>query len=318
MMNGKYLLDDKKIWVAGHKGMVGSAIVRRLKSEKCQIVSVDSSDVDLTRQQEVEDWIQESRPDVVFLAAGKVGGIHANNTYPADFIYQNLMIESNVINSAAKCGVEKLLFLGSSCIYPRDIAQPMRESSLLSGALEKSNEWYAIAKIAGIKMCEAFRKQHSCDFISAMPTNLYGPEDNFHSQNSHVPAALLTRFSDAVLSGHQHVDVWGTGRVRREFLHVDDLADACVFLMTNYSDVELVNVGVGEDVSIAEFAELIAGVVGFKGEIRFDASRPEGTPRKLLDTKKINELGWKARISLKEGMIMYYKWFKENQGRLRK
>tara|TARA_R110000868_G_C10971850_1_gene770120 strand:+ start:2475 stop:3428 length:954 start_codon:yes stop_codon:yes gene_type:complete len=317
-MNGKYLLDDKKIWVAGHKGMVGSAIVRRLKSEKCQIVSVDSSDVDLTRQQEVEDWIQESRPDVVFLAAGKVGGIHANNTYPADFIYQNLMIESNVINSAAKCGVEKLLFLGSSCIYPRDIAQPMRESSLLSGALEKSNEWYAIAKIAGIKMCEAFRKQHSCDFISAMPTNLYGPEDNFHSQNSHVPAALLTRFSDAVLSGHQHVDVWGTGRVRREFLHVDDLADACVFLMTNYSDVELVNVGVGEDVSIAEFAELIAGVVGFKGEIRFDASRPEGTPRKLLDTKKINELGWKARISLKEGMIMYYKWFKENQGRLRK
>ena len=317
-MQEKKNLDGKKVWVAGHKGMVGAAIVRRLKTENCQIVYADRTVLDLTNQSAVQRWVSCNKPDFVFLSAGKVGGIHANNMYPAEFIYQNLMIEANVIDACAKAEVEKLLFLGSSCIYPRDVAQPMQENALLSGALEGTNQWYAIAKIAGIKMCEAYRKQYKCDFVSAMPTNLYGPEDNFHPENSHVPAALLLRFFDAVMNGQAAVNVWGTGNVRREFLHVDDLADACVYLMKSYSDDELINVGVGADISISEFAHMIADTVGFKGDIHFDASQPEGTPRKLLDTTKINNLGWKAQISLKDGLRKYYQWFLANQERLRK
>lgn len=313
----KFDLYGKRVFVAGHGGMVGSAIVRRLKQEHCTILSASRGQLDLTQQNSVMAWFSEHKPDVLFIAAGKVGGIFANDTLPAEFIYENLMIEANLIEAAHKYNLEKLLFLGSSCIYPRDANQPISEASLLTAPLEESNQWYAIAKIAGIKMCQAYRKQHGSDFISAMPTNLYGPGDNFHPQYSHVPAALLKRFHDAKCSGDQNVSVWGSGAVRREFLHVDDLADACIFLMKNYSNDSHVNVGTGSDIKISEFAQIIQQTVKFAGEIVYDTTKQDGTPRKVLDVSKINALGWKAKIALETGLERYYQWFLSNQAALR-
>ena len=297
--------------------MVGGAIVRRLAREDCEILTVRRGEVDLTRQAETEDWMAEHRPQAVFLAAGRVGGIHANNAYPADFLYDNLAIETNIIRMAHRTGVEKLLFLGSSCIYPREAPQPVAEPSLLSGPLESTNEWYAIAKIAGVKLCQAYRRQHGCDFISAMPTNLYGPGDNFNLETSHVPAALLRRFHEAKLAGAVEVEVWGTGRPRREFMYVEDAADACVHLMRHYSGEGHVNVGTGVDVSIAEFADLVRATVGFQGRIAFDPSRPDGTPRKVLDVSELRRLGWTAPTALQDGLRLYYDWFLANAASLR-
>ena len=311
-------LTAKRVWVTGHRGMVGSAVVRRLSSEPCEILTTGKGELDLRRQADVEAWMAANRPQVVVMAGAKVGGIHANNTYPADFIYDNLTIETNTIRAAAETGVEKLLFLGSSCIYPREASQPISEDSLLSGPLEPTNEWYALAKIAGIKLCQAYRRQHDCDFISTMPTNLYGPGDNFHPVDSHVPAALLRRFHEAKETGLDEVTVWGTGQPRREFLHVDDLADACVFLLKHYSDEPQVNVGTGEDITIAEFAEAVRKVVGWEGRLVFDTSRPDGTPRKVLDVSRLTGLGWRASIGLEEGLRGYYRWFLDNIDQLRK
>jgi len=293
--------------------MVGSSIVRRLASENCEVLTVEKKEIDLTRQKEVEEWLALNQPDVIFLAAAKVGGIKANDTLPAEFLYDNLMIETNIINAAYKIDIEKLLFLGSSCIYPRDASQPMSENTLLTGPLEKTNEWYAVAKIAGIKLCQAYRVQYGSDFISVMPSNLYGPGDNFHPEYSHVPAALIKRFHEAKIAGSSVVTVWGTGTPKREFLHVDDLADACIFLMKHYSDFSHINVGTGTDITIRDFAEVIKRVVDYEGDIIFDTSRPDGTPRKVLDVSKINKLGWQAHISLDEGLEQYYTWFKTNQ-----
>jgi GDP-L-fucose synthase len=312
-----FSLKGKRVWVAGHRGMAGNAIVRRLKKEDCEILSVDRSELDMRRQAGVEDWVARNRPDAIFLAAARVGGILANDTYPATFIYDNLQIETNIIHAAWQSKVEKLLFLGSSCIYPKEAPQPIPEEALLTSSLEPTNEWYAIAKIAGIKLCQAYRRQYGCDFISAMPTNLYGPNDNFHPDTSHVPAALTRRFHEAKVQGHAEAVVWGSGRPQREFLHVDDLADACVFLMQNYSDAMPINVGSGSDVTIANFAELIRKSVGFTGRIVFDTGRPDGTPRKLLDSSRLRQLGWTPRISLEEGLPRYYAWFLEHGDRLR-
>ncbi len=312
-----YSLSGKRVWVAGHRGMVGSAIVRRLAGEECEVLTAPRDRVDLTRQAETEDWMAAARPQAIFLAAGRVGGIHANDSYPANFIYENLAIEANIIHAAHKIGAEKLLFLGSSCIYPRDAAQPMTESALLTGPLEPTNEWYAIAKIAGIKLCQAYRRQHRCDFISAMPTNLYGPGDNFHPQNSHVPAALLRRFHEAKRAGAAEVVVWGTGRPLREFMYVEDAADACVHLMRQYSGEDHVNVGTGSDVSIADFAGLVRATVGFEGKIAFDTSRPDGTPRKVMDVSALKALGWAAPTSLAAGLKQYYQWFLANIAEIR-
>jgi GDP-L-fucose synthase len=289
--------------------MVGSAIARRLASEDCEIVTVSHREVDLTRQTEVEQWMTAAKPQAIFLAAAKVGGINANNTYAAEFLYENIAIEANVIHAAYRNDVEKLLFLGSSCIYPREAPQPIPESALLTGPLEETNQWYAVAKIAGVKLCQAYRRQYGCDFISAMPTNLFGPGDNFHPENSHVPAALLRRFHEAKTSGARQVTVWGSGNPRREFLHVDDLADGCVFLMKTYSDDDLVNIGTGTDVTIRTFAEAIAKVVGYSGELVYDRSRPDGTPQKLMDVSKMTGLGWTARTALEDGLGRYYQWF---------
>ncbi|MBE0533518.1 MAG: GDP-L-fucose synthase [Rhodospirillales bacterium] len=307
----------KRVWVTGHRGMVGSAVVRRLSRESCDILTADRAALDLRRQAEVEAWMAVNRPQVVVIAAAKVGGIHANATYPADFLYDNLAIEANVIHAASKSGAEKLLFLGSSCIYPREAPQPMPEEALLSGPLEPTNEWYAVAKIAGIKLCQAYRRQHGCDFISAMPTNLYGPGDNFHPTDSHVPAALLRRFHEAKETGLSEVTIWGSGRPRREFLHVDDLADACVFLLNAYSDDLHVNVGTGEDVTIAEFAEMVRRVVGWEGRLVCDASRPDGPPRKVLDVSRLTAMGWRAKTPLEEGLRGYYRWFLDNIDHIR-
>ena len=279
-------LRKKRVYVAGHKGMAGSAIVRRLASEGCEIVTADRQTLDLTDQVATERWLAKTKPDAVFLAAGHVGGIHANDAFPADFIVDNLAIGLNVIRGSFKAGVRKLLALGSSCIYPKLAPQPMSENALLTGPLEPTNEWYAIAKIAAIKLCEAYRKQHGADFISVMPTNLYGPGDNYHPENSHVPAALIRRFHEGKLNGAPTVTVWGTGTPRREFLCSDDLADACVFVMKYYSDACFINIGVGEDVPIAHFAQLVSDTVGYKGKIVFDTSRPDGPPQKLLDVSK--------------------------------
>ena len=286
--------------------MVGSALVRRLGLEGCEILTVKRPDFDLRRCEQVDKWMAMMRPDAVFLAAGKVGGIHANSTYPADFIADNLAIALNVIHGAHECGVQKLLFLGSSCIYPRLAPQPITEEALLSGPLEPTNQWYAIAKIAGIKLCEAYRLQHGADFISVMPTNLYGPGDNYHPENSHVPAGLIRRFHEAKVAADPSVTVWGTGSPRREFLAVDDLADACVFLMKHYSDAGFLNIGSGEEITIADFALLIAKVVGYRGRITFDSSRPDGMPRKLLDVSKITSLGWRAKTPLEDGLRQMY------------
>lgn len=310
-----FSLAGKRIYVAGHKGMVGAAIVRRLASEDCAVLVADRSEVDLTRQEETERWLEREKPDVIFLAAARVGGIQANSSLPADFIVDNLAIALNVIRGAFLAGIGKLLFLGSSCIYPRLAPQPMPEWALLTGPLEPSNEWYAIAKIAGIKIAQAYRKQHGADFISAMPTNLYGAGDNYHPEHSHVPAALIRRFHEAKLVNAPSVTVWGTGTPRREFLAVDDLADACVFLMKNYSGDEIINVGSGQEVTIKEFAEIVAQTVGYQGAISFDTSRPDGTPRKLLDISRLKGLGWVAQTSLRDGIQAAYEDFIAGGGR---
>jgi GDP-L-fucose synthase len=299
-------LRGKKVFVAGHRGMVGSALVRRLASEGAEILTVPRSEVDLRDQAAVFDWFAKKRPQAVFLAAAKVGGIVANNTLRAEFIYDNLILAANVIHAAHQNGVEKLMFLGSSCIYPKLAPQPLREDSMLTGPLEETNEPYAIAKIAGIKLVEAYRSQYGSDFINVMPTNLYGPGDNYHPEYSHVVAALIRRFHEAKGSGSSNVVVWGTGTPRREFLYVDDLADACVHLMKTYSSDELVNIGTGKDVTIAEFARVVAGVVGYTGAISYDPSRPDGTPQKLLDVSRLARLGWKASTSLKDGLKLAY------------
>jgi len=292
-----------KIFVAGHRGMVGSAIVRKLQEEGyTNLVLRTSSELDLRNQSLVTDFFASEKPEYVFLVAAKVGGILANNTYRADFLYENLMIESNVIHQSHVLGVKKLLFLGSSCIYPKLAPQPLKEESLLSGFLEQTNEPYAIAKIAGIKLCENYRRQYGCDFISAMPTNLYGPNDNYDINNSHVIPALIRKFHEAKINNSPKVEVWGSGRPMREFLHVDELAEACLFLMGNYSDLEFVNIGTGEDLSIKELAELIAKIIQFTGEIVWDTSKPDGTPRKLMNVTKIHNLGWRHKRSLEEGI----------------
>ncbi|MEE4348781.1 MAG: GDP-L-fucose synthase [Pacificimonas sp.] len=297
-----YDLTGQRVFVAGHRGMVGSAICRRLRTAGCETLTAPRDDVDLVRQHDVEQWFDRNRPDAVFLSAARVGGIHANATYPADFLYDNLMIEANIIRAAAQYGTRKLLFLGSSCIYPKHAEQPIRENSLLTGPLEPTNEWYAIAKIAGVKLCEAFRHQHGCDFISAMPTNLYGTGDNYHPLNSHVLPALIRRFDEAVQGGAPAVTIWGTGTPLREFMHADDVADALVFLMENYSGPEPVNVGSGQEVSIRELAGLVAQSTGFTGEIDLDPSKPDGTPRKLMDSSRLTAMGWTPRIALAEGI----------------
>ena len=306
-----------KSFVAGHKGLVGSAICRQLQTEGIEAIVADRSDLDLLDSAAVDAWFAERDLDEVYLAAAKVGGIHANDTYPAEFIRDNLVIQNNVIHAAWKSGVKKLLFLGSSCIYPKLAEQPMSEDSLLSGPLEPTNEWYAIAKIAGIKMCQAYRKQYDFDAISAMPTNLYGPGDNFDLANSHVLPALMRKFHEARNSGAPNVEVWGSGTPRREFLHVNDLADACVFLMKSYSSPEIVNIGWGKDVSILDLAQLIKGVVGFDGKIVFDSSKPDGTPRKLLDTSRMQSLGWTPSISLIDGLQDTYAWFRKSEAHIR-
>ena len=294
---------------------MGSAIVRRLATENAFILVADRSLLDLTNQKATEDWLEQRRPDAIFLAAGMVGGIYANNTYPADFITNNLAIALNVIRGAHKVGVKKLLALGSSCIYPKFAPQPITEDALLTGPLEPTNEWYAVAKIAAIKLCEAYRKQHGCDFVSVMPTNLYGLNDNYHPKNSHVPAALIRRFHEAKLANTPTVTVWGSGTPRREFLFADDAADACVFVMKNYSEIGFLNIGTGEDVPISKFAELIADVVGYNGKIAYDTSRPDGTPRKLLDVSKIKKLGWAAQTKLRDGLARAYADFLAMGGR---
>jgi GDP-L-fucose synthase len=289
-----YNLKGKKVWVAGDNGMVGRALVRRLADEDCEILTVGRGKVDLRRQLDVESWIADAKPNAVFVAAAKVGGILANDRYPADFLYDNLMIEANIIHAAARIGIEKLLFLGSSCIYPKLAKQPMTEGQLLTGPLEPTNEWYAIAKIAGIKLCQAYRKQHGCNFISAMPTNLYGPGDNYDLETSHVIPALIRKMHEAKIGGSAKVEIWGTGTPRREFLYVDDLADALVFLMKHYCGYEHINVGTGKDMRIGELAVAVQKVVGYQGELVFNTSMPDGSPQKLLDISKLLELGWKA------------------------
>jgi GDP-L-fucose synthase len=301
-----------KIYVAGHRGMVGSAIVRKLRTlGQDNIVVRTSAELDLRNQQQVNGFFSSEKPAYVFLAAARVGGINANNTYRAAFIYDNLMIEANVIHAAYQCGVKKLLFLGSSCIYPKLAPQPLKEDSLLTGTLEYTNEPYAIAKIAGIKLCENYRLQYGCDFISVMPTNLYGPNDNYDLNNSHVLPALLRKIITAKKEGHTSVEIWGTGTPKREFLHVDDLAEACCFLMDHYNESELINVGTGEDVTIMELAKLVKDIVGYTGDITTNTSMPDGTPRKLMDVTKINQLGWKASLSLRDGISKVYEEIKD-------
>ncbi len=311
----EYALAGKRVAVVGHRGMVGSALVRRLALEDCEVRGLGREMADLRRQAEVEAWFASERPDLVFLAAAKVGGIGANSAYPADFIYDNLMIEANVFEAARRASVEKLVFLGSSCIYPKFAPQPIKEDALLSGPLEPTNEWYAVAKIAGIKLCQAYRRQHGCDFISAQPTNLYGPGDNFDLNASHVVPALMRKAHEAADRGTDTFVVWGSGTPKRELLHVDDLADALVFLAQFYSDDMPINVGSGQEVTIAELAQLIAAVVGFEGKVNFDASRPDGTPRKLLETSRLTGLGWSARTSLQDGLSSTYRWYRSSSPR---
>jgi GDP-L-fucose synthase len=314
MARTPFELKGKTVFVAGHRGMVGGALSRRLASEDVKLLTAARSEVDLRDQAAVNKWFAAMRPQVVFLAAAKVGGIAANNTLRAEFIYDNLIIATNVIQAAHVNGTEKLMFLGSSCIYPKFAAQPLREDSMLTGPLEPTNEPYAIAKIAGIKMVEAYRSQYGSDFINAMPTNLYGPGDNYHPEYSHVVAALIRRFHEAKAAGISNVVVWGTGTPRREFLYVDDMADACIHLMKTYSDQELVNIGTGQDITIAEFARVVAATVGYTGDISFDISKPDGTPRKLLDVGRLTGLGWRARTSLIDGIKLAYQAYLTEPG----
>lgn len=307
-------LSGKRIWVAGHKGMVGSAIMRRLAGEQCEVLTVDRATLDLTDQRAVLDWIQRARPDAVFMAAAQVGGILANATYPVDFLRDNLLIETAVMGAAQSAGVGKLLFLGSSCIYPKHASQPIREDALMTGPLEPTNQWYAVAKIAGIMLAQAYRQQHSCNFISAMPTNLYGPGDNFDPQGSHVVPALIRKAHEAKAKGTP-VTLWGTGTPLREFMYVDDCADACVFLMKTYSDAEHINIGTGSEISILDLARTVMQVVGYDGEIVTDATKPDGTPRKLMDNTKLHQLGWRPRTDLREGIAKAYAAFLAGEGR---
>jgi len=304
-----YDLKGKRVWVAGHRGMVGAALVRRLASEGCEVLTAARGDADLTRQGEVERWMEAHRPQAVFVAAAKVGGILANDTHPAEFLYENLLIEANIIHAAHRAQVEKLLFLGSSCIYPKLAPQPIHEDALLTGPLEPTNEWYAIAKIAGIKLCQAYRRQYGCDFISGMPTNLYGPGDNYDLNSSHVIPALIRKAHEAKMRGASEMVIWGSGTPRREFLHVDDCADALVLIMQRYSEDEHINVGSGEDLTILELAQAVCEVVGFDGTITRDLSKPDGTPRKLMAGDKLRALGWRPRISLRDGLADAYAAF---------
>lgn len=302
-------LKGKRVWVAGHRGMVGSAVVRRLAGEGCEVVTATRAQVDLREQGAVRVFMARAKPDAIVMAAAKVGGILANDSYPADFLYDNLIVEANVAEAAFRNGVAKLLFLGSSCIYPKLAPQPIAESALLTGPLEPTNEWYAIAKIAGIKLCQAYRRQHGCDFISAMPTNLYGPEDNFDLQSSHVLPALIRKAHEAKTAGAGEMQIWGTGSPRREFLHVDDCADALVHLLKTYSGDEHVNVGSGEDLTILELAHAVARTVGFEGGVTTDPSKPDGTPRKLMDAAKLRAMGWAPKVGLEAGLASTYRWF---------
>jgi GDP-L-fucose synthase len=310
--NPLFELRGRRVFVAGHRGMVGSAIVRRLAGEDCTILTAGRRELDLRGQAEVERWLSDHRPQVVIVAAATVGGIQANSTRPAEFLYDNLMIETNLIHGAYQAGTEKLLFLGSTCIYPRLAPQPVKEEHLLTGPLEPTNQWYAVAKIAGIKLCDAYRRQYGCDFISAQPTNLYGPFDNFDLVGGHVLPALMRRVHEAKERGAESVEIWGTGKPLREFLHVDDLADALVFLLEHYSAEGHVNVGTGEEVSIRQLAEIIAATAGYQGRLVFNTEKPDGTPRKLSDVSRLNALGWRARIGLREGITSTYRWFLDN------
>lgn len=307
-----FSLSDKRVWVAGHRGMVGQAIERRLASEECTIVNVSREALDLRDQTQVRRWMEEVRPEVVFHAAATVGGILANSARPAEFLYDNLMIGANVIDAARHTGVQKLIYLGSSCIYPKDAPQPIHESALMSGTLEPTNEWYAIAKISGIKLCQAYRAQYGCDFVSAQPTNLYGPGDNFDLSNSHVLPALMRKAEEAKRSGNP-MTVWGSGSALREFLHVDDLADALVFIAKHYSGNDPINVGTGEEISIADLATFMAEMVGFNGELRQDRTKPDGVSRKIVDVSKLHALGWRHRIGLQEGIAQTYRWYLDQQ-----
>ncbi len=311
-MSRSYTLRNKRVWVAGDRGLVGSALVRRLQGEGCEILTAPRDTVDLRHPDQTEQWMAQVRPQAVFLAAARVGGIYANDTRPAEFIYDNLMIQSNIVEASRRVGVEKLMLLGSSCIYPRLAPQPIPEGALLTGPLEPTNSWYAIAKISGIKLGQAYRRQYGCDFISVMPTNLYGPGDNFDLMQSHVVPALLVKAHAAMRSRAATMDVWGTGAVRREFLFVDDAADGMVYLMKNYSDEGFVNLGPGSDVAIVDLVDMICKVVGYKGGIQFDASRPDGVPRKMVDVTLAASLGWKARTPLRDGLDATYRWYVDN------
>lgn len=304
-----FSLTGKRVWVAGHRGMVGSALVRRLGREGCTVLSVERDKVDLRRQNQVEAWLLENHPAVIFIAAAKVGGIHANSTQPADFLYDNLAIASNIIHAAAKAEISKLMFLGASCLYPRLAPQPMTEDALLDGPPEPTNEWYTVAKIAGVKLCQAYRKQRGCDFIVAVPANLYGPGDNFDPKAGHVVPGLMRRAHEALANGAPELSIWGSGNAFREFMHVDDCADSLVFLMKTYSEARMINAGTGQEVSIAELARQICRVVGYRGELAFDKTKPDGMPRKLLDSSRIRQMGWQARIPLDQGLRETYQWF---------
>jgi GDP-L-fucose synthase len=310
-------LRGKRVYVAGHSGLAGSAILRRLASEACELLTADRATLDLTNQEQTENWIAQARPDAIFLAAARVGGIYANDTVPAEFLADNLAIALNVMRAAVAAKVKKLMFLGSSCVFPRNAPQPMTEDLLLTGALEPTNEWYAVAKIAGIKLAQAYRRQYGADFISVMPTNLYGPGDNYHPDNSHVPAALIRRFHEAKVRGAGEVVVWGTGEPKREFMAADDLGDACVFVMKHYSGEGFLNIGTGEEVSIKEFAQVVAEIVGYRGKLVFDINRPDGPPRKRLDITKLTALGWAAKTPLRAGMKAAYADFVARGGRVR-